>query len=69
MKALPVVYVVDNEMAGGERHIPNASESLGGGSALTLCGWVDVTYREEHDAVPDCAQCLSIVRYCKGLRL
>lgn len=45
--------------------IPNAP-GLGGGEAITLCGWVDVTYREE-EATPDCPDCLAIVEYCRGL--
>ena len=44
--------------------IPNAP--LGGGEAITLCGWVDVTYTEE-EAVPDCPDCLAIVAYCKEI--
>jgi hypothetical protein len=64
---LPVVYVVEDDTSRGERHIPNAS--LGGGEAITLCGYVDVTYREEFGQSPDCADCLKIVRYCRGLDL
>jgi hypothetical protein len=64
-----LVYVIENEHPGsGEhRHLPNA-DGLEGGAALTLCGWVDVRYREE-EGTPDCPSCLRIVRYCRSLRL
>lgn len=60
-------YRVADATSRGELHIPNAP-NLSGGAALTLCGYVDVTY-EEVEGEPDCEECLSIVRYCKGLRL
>lgn len=47
--------------------IPNAP-ARSGGEALTICGWVDVPYREE-EAEPDCPDCLAIVAYCKGLKV
>lgn len=61
-------YIIEQEMAArGDRCIPNAPV-LSGGAALTLCGWVDVAYREE-EGEPTCGECLTIVRYCKALRL
>lgn len=53
-------------------HIPNA-EDLSGGSALTLCGWVDVNYEEEWWSTEaykkdGCCECLKILSYCKSLK-
>jgi hypothetical protein len=47
------------------RCIPNAP-LVGGGTAITLCGWVDVPYTEEVGE-PNCFDCLEIVAYCKGI--
>jgi len=59
-------YVVDATAKIAAIHcVPNAPDR-GGGEAITLCGWVDVTYREEL-AEPDCPDCLAIIAYCKGL--
>lgn len=59
--------VVDDPMAPeGRLHVRNA-KGLGGGSAITLCGWVDVEHKGV-EGVPTCPQCLRIVAYCKSLR-
>ena len=59
-------YVIDATAKVARIHcIPNAP-TIGGGTAITLCGWVDVTYSEEEE-IPDCPDCLAIVTYCKEL--
>ncbi len=48
------------------RCIPNAPARTGG-EAITLCGWVDVPYREETGGwAPTCPDCLAIVAYCRN---
>jgi len=44
-------------------HIPGVINTI-----QTLCGWVDVN-ANDIVGVPDCPNCLKIVRYCKGLRI
>lgn len=37
---------------------------------LTLCGWVDVDYDEvEDDVKVTCPTCLSVVKFCKKIKL
>lgn len=45
------------------RHLPSIVNTY-----LTLCGFVDVTYREV-EGIPNCKDCLNIVKYCKKIRI
>lgn len=69
MSKLAYTLTIDEESE-GYYHIPNALPIFGG-QPLTLCGWVDVAHKEYwgDEILPNCFQCLRILRYCKNMEI